>query len=221
MRFSTSSLAIVLAAVLLLSPSSFAFDTPLSDQAVREAYFLGQRRDESLAHFLAKYAKSLPPPKTGPHIASITFFTPFALLAQLSSEHSMGYSAQQAALDHKGQQESAKIIVQILLTETYPAFIPRPTGSRSGSPIGFVLRPSDFWKDFDVQVFSEDKEIMALTSSGEPNYSCSDDGGCILTGATIQLEFLAQSFASNSSTIEVHPPEGDPVSVDFDLVSLR
>jgi len=221
MRFSTRSLAIVLAAVLLLSPSSFAFDTPLSDQAVREAYFLGQRRDESLAHFLAKYAKSLPPPKTGPHIASITFFTPFALLAQLSSEHSMGYSAQQAALDHRGQQESVKISVQILLTETYPAFIPRPTGSRSGSPIGFVLRPSDFWKDFDVQVFSEDKELMPLTSSGEPNYSCSDDGGCILTGATIQLEFLAQSFASNSSTIEVHPPEGDPISVDFDLVSLR
>jgi len=221
LRSSARPMAAILVAATLLTSPTFAFDTPLSDQAVREAYFLGQRRDESLAHFLAKYAKHLQPPKTGPHIASITFFTPFALLAQLSSEHSMGYSAQQAALDHRGQQESVKIIVQILLTETYPAFIPRPTGSRSGSPIGFVLRPSDFWKDFDVQVFSEDKELMPLTSSGEPNYSCSDDGGCILTGATIQLEFLAQSFASNSSTIEVHPPEGDPISVDFDLVSLR
>jgi hypothetical protein len=221
LRSSARSIAPILAAALLLTPSSFVFDTPQSDQAVREAYFLGQRHDESLVHFLDKYAKHLPPPKTGPHIASITFFTPFALLAQLSSEHSMGYSAQQAALDHRGQQESVKIIVQILLTETYPAFVPRPTGSRSGSPIGFVLRPSDFWQDFDVQVFSEDKELLSLSSTGEPNYSCSDDGGCILTGATIQFEFPAASFVSDTATVQVTPPEGDPISVDFDLVSLR
>ena len=221
LRSSARPMAAILIAARLLTPPTFAFDTPLSDQAVREAYFLGQRRDESLVHFLDKYTKRLPPPKTGPHIASITFFTPFALLAQLSSEHSMGYSAQQAALDHRGQQESVKIVVQIRLTDTYPAFVPRPTGSRSGSPTGFVLRPSDFWKDFDVQVFSEDKEILSLSSTGEPNYSCSDNGGCILTGATIQFEFPAVSFASDTATVQVTPPEGDPISVDFDLVSLR
>src|ERR1700704_5194992 len=125
----------VLAGALLLSPPSFAFDSPLSDQAVREAYFLGQRRDESFASFIDKYTKHLAPPKTGPHIASITFFTPFALAAHLSSQHSSGYSAQQAALDHRGQAESVKITVQILLTDSYPAYIPRPTGSRSGSPV--------------------------------------------------------------------------------------
>src|SRR6267143_51913 len=213
--------ASLLAAALLLSPSSFAFDTPLSDQAVREAYFLGQRRDESLTRFLDKYTKHLPPPKTGPHIVSITFFTPFALATQLSSQHSSGYSAQQAALDHRGQAESVKIIVQILLTDSYPAYIPRPTGSRSGSPTGFAPRPYNFWKDFDVQVLSEDHELRAFTSSGEPNYLCSEDGGCILTGATMQFEFLAESFASDSATVQVTPPEGDPVSLDFNLSALR
>ena len=211
----------ILVAALLLSPSSFAFDSPLSDQAVREAYFLGQRRDESFASFMDKYTKHLAPPKTGPHVASITFFTPFALAAQLSSQHSAGYSAQQAALDHRGQVESVKIIVQIYLTESYGALIPRPTGSRSGSPTGFVQRPSDFWIDFDVQVFSEDRELRPFTSSGEPNYLCSENGGCTLTGATIQFEFLAESFASDSATIQVTPPEGDPVSLDFGLTRLR
>lgn len=211
----------ILVAALLLSPSSFAFDSPLSDQAVREAYFLGQRRDESFASFMDKYTKHLAPPKTGPHIASITFFTPFALAAQLSSQHSAGYSAQQAALDHRGQAESVKIIVQIYLTESDGALIPRPTGSRSGSPTGFVQRPSDFWIDFDVQVFSEDRELRPFTSSGEPNYLCSENGGCTLTGANIQFEFLADSFASDSATIQVTPPEGDPVSLDFDLTRLR
>src|SRR5438046_4969749 len=47
-----------LAVALLLSPYSFAFDTPLSDQAVREAYFLGQRRDETMAALLNKIQNS-------------------------------------------------------------------------------------------------------------------------------------------------------------------
>src|SRR5436189_5309420 len=100
-RSFASPIASVLAVLMLSTPSSFAFDTPLSDQAVREAYFLGQRRDETMAAFLNKYSKYLEAPKTGPHITSITFFTPFALLVQQSSQHTSGYSAQQAALDHR------------------------------------------------------------------------------------------------------------------------
>jgi hypothetical protein len=213
--------ASILGAALLLTPSSFAFDTPLSDQAIRQAYFLGQRRDESLASFLDKYTRQLPPPKTGPHISAITFLTPFAQVAQLSSEHSTGYSAQQAALDHRGQQETVKIIVHILLTDSYPAYIPRPTGSRSGSPTGFAPRPYNFWQDFQVQVFVGDKTLEPFSSSGEPDYICSENGGCTLIGATLQFEFSAEDLASDSATIEVNPPEGDPVSVDFDLTSLR
>src|SRR4029077_20183905 len=99
------SIASLLGAALLLAPSTFAFDSPLSDQAVREAYFLGQRHDETMANLLNKYTSFLPPPKSGPHIASVTFLTPFALLVQQSSQHTSGYSAQQAALDHRDQPE--------------------------------------------------------------------------------------------------------------------
>jgi hypothetical protein len=88
----------LLTAALLLVPPSFAFDTPLSDQAVREAYFLGQRHDGSMADLLNKYTKFLPAPKTGPDIASVTVFTPFALLVQQSSQHTSGYSAQHIAI---------------------------------------------------------------------------------------------------------------------------
>jgi hypothetical protein len=44
MFVSARPIAAVLISATLLIPCSFAFDTPLSDQAVREAYFLGQRR---------------------------------------------------------------------------------------------------------------------------------------------------------------------------------
>ncbi len=220
LRSSVHPIASVVAAVLLLTPYSFAFDTPLSDQAVREAYFLGQRRDETMATLLNKYTKPLPPPKTGPYVTSITFLTPFALLVQHSSRQS-NYSAQQAALDHRDQPEFVRIMVQIQLTDSYGAYIVRPTGPRSGSPTGFLPRPYDFWKDFDVQVSSEDRKLRPFSSSGQPNFSCSEDGGCLLVGATLWFDFSAEDFASGSATIDVNPPEGDPLSLDFDLTHLR
>jgi len=220
LRSSARPVASVLVALILLTPSTFAFDTPLSDEAVREAYFLGQRRDETMAALLNKYTKFLSPPKTGPHIYSVTFFTPFALLVQQSSQHTTGYSAQQAALDHRDQGEFVRIVVQIQLTDSYGPYIVRPTGSRSGSPKGFVPRPYDFWKDFDVQVFSKDQKLEPFSSSGQPDLLC-DEGGCTLTGATLQFDFSAEDFPSGSAIIDINPPEGDPLSVDFDLDHLR
>jgi hypothetical protein len=221
MPFRPKSLTCLLAAALLLPAPSFSMDTPLSEEAVRDAYFLGQHHDQSFSLFLAKYTKLLPMPKTGPDIASISFLTPFALLAQDSNQRTMNYSAQQAEQDHRNQDEVVQIVIQIHLTETYRALIPTPTGSRSGSPIGFAKRPDDFWKDFEVQVVDKDRTLVPLSSSGDSFYSCDNDGGCILSGATVRFEFSAKAFKSDSPTVQVTPPEGDPVSVDFDLSRLR
>jgi len=214
-------IAAILMAVIFLTPASFAFDTPLSDQAVREAYFLGQRHDETMSTLLNKYTKLLRPPKTGPDISSVTFLTPFALLVEQSSERTSGYSAQQAALDHRDQGEFVRIVIQIQLTDSYGSFIIRPTGSRSGASAGFVPRPYDFWKDFDLQVSSKDRKLRPFSSSGQPSFLCSQDSSCTLTGATLQFDFSVEGFASGSAAIDVTPPEGDPISVDFDLDHLR
>jgi hypothetical protein len=207
-------------ALLATQPLS-AFDSPLSEEAVRQAYFLGQRRDDTMTRALDKYTYYLDPPEAGPDIASVTFLTPFALAVESSSQHSSGYSAQQAQIDHRAQKETVKIIVDILLTKSYSNVIVRPTSTRSSSPTGFAPRPYDFWKDFDVQTTVDEKTVRPFTSSGHPNVQCSDQGGCDLTGATIELEFLAESFTSTSATILITPPEGEPVQVDFDLSSLR
>lgn len=214
----TTAFAVI--ALLAVQPL-FAFDTPLSEQAVRGAYFLGQRRDDTMTRALDKYTYFLDPPESGPDIASVTFFTPFALAVQSSSQHSSGYSAQQAQIDHRAQKETVKIIVDILLTKSYSNVIVRPTSTRSNSPTGFAPRPYDFWKDFDVQTTVDEKMVRPFSSSGHPNTQCSDQGGCELTGATIELEFLADSFTSTSATVLITPPEGQPVQVDFDLASLR
>lgn len=208
-----------LTAALLLCTPAFGFNTPLSDQAVREAYFLGQRRDVSMYAFLNKYTKLLPPPKTGPHIAAITFFTPFALLVQNSSRQS-DYSAQQAAIDHKAHDETVEVQIEILLTPSYGAVLTPPTHSRSGPPAGIQFRSPEFWRAFKYRIFDGEEEITTEDISGEPQYSCSE-GGCILTGAMVYVQFPATAFKSDTAAVEVTPREGDTVSADFDLTSLR
>jgi len=220
LRLSLSAALAVSLALLVLAGPVLAFSSPLSDESVREAYFLGQRRDESVARFLDQYKHHLRPPDTGPYISSVELLTPFARLILLSSQR-INYSAQQAEKEHRGDQEMVAITVEIQLTQSYPAIIAQPTGTRSGSPIGYTLRPSEFWKDFDVQVLADEKSLEPTLFTGEPNYRCGDDGGCVLTGATLHLELPAKLFASDSATVQVTPPEGPEVFVDFDLAALR
>jgi hypothetical protein len=208
------------AVAVLLAPSTFAMNSPLSEESVREAYFLGQRRDESMALYLAKYKKVLRAPETGPYISSVEFLTPFARLILLSSQR-VNYSAQQAEQEHHSDDETVAIAIEIQLTDSYGPFSVEPTGSRSGSPTGYRLRPANFWKDFDVQVLVDDKELEPTDFNGEPNYRCDEDGGCVLTGATLRLELPAKLFTSDSATILIKPPEGSEVAVDFDLTRLR
>ncbi|HET9804783.1 MAG TPA: hypothetical protein VFP96_16190, partial [Candidatus Acidoferrum sp.] len=88
MPSSRSILAATVAFFVSLSPA-FAFQSPLSDTAARSAYFLGQRRDMSMAQFLARYTKHLQPPRTGPYISDITLFTPYAQLVYYSSRQAI------------------------------------------------------------------------------------------------------------------------------------
>lgn len=207
-------------AVLLLVQPLSAFDTPLSDTAVREAYFLGQHHDELFANLLRKYTFTLPEPKSGPYIASVSFYTPYALTALNSNQHPLSYSAQQAQLDHLKQPEIVRVVVQICFTVSYGEYIVHPVDSRSNSPKGVEVRPYDFWRQFRVRVFQNDRFTVPMNAYGEPSLRCGDDG-CDVTGATLTFEYPADAFTGNTATVEIDPPEGDPVGVDFDLTAFR
>jgi hypothetical protein len=216
-RFSGRWFLSLLMASLIVTFPCLGFQSPLSDQSVREAYFLGERHDLS---FLGKYTKFLPLPKAGPHIASVTFLTPFAQLTEASFRHVGSYSAQQARLDHLNQQESVKITVEVLLTPSYGALIANLDRRSSSSP-ALIPRPYDFWKDFRVQVYDGSQLLSPVASGGHGTYRCGRYGHCSLIGATLELEFPGEAFTSDSATVLVFPPEGEHVTVDFNLSSLR
>jgi hypothetical protein len=209
-------LSCLLSAVLVFPLSSAAFDTPLSDTAVREAYFLARRHD---LRFLDAYTKSPPVVTKGPRIAAVTFLTPFAQLVQQISNRVEDYSAQQAQADHLHAAESVQLTVLINLATSYGPLI--SPGDVSRPDIKPVFRPSVFWKDFRVAVFDGDQPRQPSEFHGRANFSCGTRGPCSLMGATLEFTFPAASFVSDAATIQIVPPEGDEVTVSFDLSALR
>ena len=213
----------IIAALVMPAQPIFAFQSPLSEESVREAYFLGQRHDGSFEGLVEKSTRRFPAPKTGPYISSVMFVTPFVSAAQLSNSYIGNYSAQKAELDHRGAgKESVKIIIEIQLTESYGQFIaPARTNSRSSSAPVLIPRPDDFWKDFQVQIFNGDEALSNSVYHGRPKYTCGEYGPCILIGATLTFEFPADAFSADAASITVDPPEGEPVTAEFDLGGLR
>lgn len=212
---------ILLAAMLVLQPQmALAFQTPLSEEAVREAYFLGQRHDESVSRALEKYSQYFSIPDYGPQISSVTYLTPFALAVLASSNHTGNYSAQQAQIDHRREPETVQIQVAIRFTDTYPAMVPLPAPAARGSQPALTPRSLDFWRDFRLTVFDGDKVLGPISQQGRPDYSC-NEFSCFLIGATILLDFSAEDFAKQDVTIQIDPPEGDQLVTNLDLSTLR
>jgi hypothetical protein len=217
--------AVVAASLTLLSlcDPALAYNAPLSDTTVREAYFLGQRRDETTARVLDSYTRNLSAPKTGPHVSTVQVFTPFAQVVEFSRQHSLGYSAQQAELDYRERSDAIEVIVYVRLTPTYGAVIPQPArkGSRSGESVAYWLRSPDFWQDFRFQVAQRDSILEPRHLSGAPTYAPGSEGSSCLIGATIALEFAAEDVASDDATVVVDTPDGQHVIANFDLSKLR
>ncbi len=211
----------ILIAALLLSSSSFAFDTPLSDQAVREAYFLGQRRDEKTAEFLEKYRRHLSVPESGPWISTVEFFTPYAEAVELSRQRSFGYSAQDAAQDYRKNAGRIRVTITIEFTNSYGSLIQEKTKQRSSTANGFSFRPPGFWKDFSYRLFDGDELVEPIERHGIPTFRTVDDGSA-MTGAIIVLLYDAEEISSSAdAAVVVGTPDGRQVVATFDLAALR
>jgi hypothetical protein len=180
---------------------SLAYDHPLSDDAVREAYFLGQdvRRANQ---FLSQYTQELPVPNSGPHVAEVALNTPYAQVVTVSAQHTVGYSAQQARADYQKNGDFIVVRVKVLFTPTY---------ANPGD---------DFWRSVSVGLIQK-KHIAAKSVSGEPIYSSDPIGGTVAIGANVFVQFGLAGVRSGPVEVEVIPPAGLPVHAVFDLGILR
>jgi hypothetical protein len=188
--------------MLLVPQPALAFDQTLSDEAVREAYFLGQDSDRA-ADFLSSYVQELPVPDTGPDVSQIELRTPYAQVVHVSLHHRSGYSAQRAAADYKQRGDFLLARVQVMFTPTY-------TGGGA-----------DFWRSVSVGLLQK-SHMSAQSVSGQPIYATNRDGdNAWIIGANVLVVFAIAGVESDSVQVEAIPPGGSPVHATFDLNALR
>jgi hypothetical protein len=184
---------------LLVPQLGFGYDHPLTDEVVRDAYFLGQDLDRS-NDFFARYTQALPVPDSGPQVVEIELLTPYAQVVQVSHEHPMGYSAQQAAADYKKRGDFIQVRVKVLFTPTY-------TGA------------DDFWRGVSVGLVQK-KHMAATGVSAQLLYTSDPDGYSWVIGANVFVEFSVAGVESDSVDVAVVPPGGAGVRATFDLGRL-
>jgi hypothetical protein len=202
---SSRSGLVILVSALLITSLAFAFNAPLSDEAVREAYFLGQRRDDRTAQFLETYRRYSPVPKSGPHVYAVELFTPYAQAVEASSKHGGSYSAQQARLDYQARGDSLRVGV-------YVRYIPNQVPGQAGARKDFQVRLTLDGETLEPRSLRYESMLVGTGGKG---------GGSRSTGFIIWQEYEAPASTSPGAIVTVDAPDGQHVAVSFDLARLR
>lgn len=208
-----------------------AYDHPLSDNDVRNAYFLGtdkQRATEFLSDYIqgADYTEAPGTVKPGPQIVETEVLTPYALAVDSSRQRTIGYSAQDAEEEYNKNPDRFVVRIQIVnalnsaLSST--AILP-PAGCSGAQRIASV---NECFKGFKFSFAQEkdgpegeEKQIDPHEIYGTPIYSIGQSS--IFLGANVWFEFRASEIASKPLEITLKLPDGQKLATSFDLAVLR
>ncbi|HKT48558.1 MAG TPA: hypothetical protein VJP87_13620 [Candidatus Acidoferrales bacterium] len=231
------------ASLLLLSSPCLAFQSPLSDESVREAYFLGQRSDETASTFFSSYLRTFDRPESGPIVSEIELYTPFVQVVEASRLRTAGYSAQQALQDYRTTTDTLFLRIRIEFSPTYatPQYLltaPPPKDRNAPPP-----QRADFAHDFRIALLQGDQPIEPLslrpdlTNTVPTGHLAFDPDGLNswihnegrgsgsaygVTGWLVWLSFDPNDFATDQPvTVVISGPTDQTWKATFDLSHLR
>jgi hypothetical protein len=200
--------------IALIALPALAYQYPLSESDIRNAYLLGYAKDLNTSNFFAQYTSQFPAPDSGPHVATITLKTPYAQVAE-AGQSAVNSDVQGAEEQFTNKKFSLLVRVEVDETATYPA----PAAPNPANPDSLV---PDFQNDFKIQLVQDDKKIDAqssrvylLTSEGVSRASQ-------VSGAIIELRYDPASVNPDESvTVKVQTPDDQHLKAAFDLSQLR
>lgn len=189
------ALASVLLAFSLGIPAP-AYDVPMSESSIRDAYFLGTRTDGLNFSLLANYARAIPELKQGNCISDVIIETPFLQIAKHAREVP-NYSAQDAAREFSGKHLTFHLFLDICYeTEAPPNSI-------------------------KFEVIQHKKVLDPLSATSTPYAEATESGYLDPNGEQIAFEFTASKIDSSDLTIIIDTPDGQRAESVFDLQSIR
>jgi hypothetical protein len=219
-------LSLLLAVGLSLAPGVWAYEVPLGPSSLHDAWVLGQRNDQATAEFLAPYSQQFNATDTQntPQVAEIQVLTPFAQVVDQSRQNLSGrYTEQQAVQAYHHQGDTVMVLVRLMLPGAYPQSERSPQAPPASSQgQNAVLRPENFWQNFQFAVKQNGKVLATRSISNKAIYSSATKAApATLDGQTVWLEYDAKSVAAEEITVNVTSPDAKTITTNFDLKKLR
>lgn len=205
------SAAVFVVIVAIALPVFAAFSSPLSTTAIRDAYFIGNRRDNQTKDFLAQYVHEYAQPDSGSYVSRIGIETPFTQVVH-HSELALNYHAPDAVEEFETKPLNFIVYAEVCFTSDYP--------SETGDAPEIAQWIPDFWNEYKVRLI-QGKEITPLSVRGGPIYAYGWEYVPLVTGAHIQLTYDAAKIEADPIVIQVVAPDGQTVETKFDLAELR
>jgi hypothetical protein len=191
-RFGFSAFLLALAIAL----PAFAYEYPLSSDAIRDAYFLARRPDRESLRFLSAYTHKVPEFKVESYTSNVIVETPYVQVAE-EVRLRINYHAQDAVAE----------------------FFDKPKNFRIHMDIYFLRGISD---SVTVNLMQNGKEISPRAVERSSLYPASDEyytPGTI--GEHLEIECNPEGIDSSVLTIKIGLPDGRKAQTKFDMADLR
>jgi len=188
--------AVLLSPILALLAS--AYDSYLSEQAIREAYFLGSHEGGLAPQFLAQYSHRVRELHQGTCTTELRLQTPFLQVADYLSKIP-NYSSQDAIKGFYGKPMMLRFFLNICyMQEALP-----PNSVKSE----IIQNKKQIIPVSDTRLFYAEplNEVSNLPANGE----------------RAELEFDAQGIESSGLTVQIDTSDGQHATTDIDLQSVR
>ena len=200
----------VIAALFLASQTAAAqtYHYPLHSEAIRDAYFLGERNNFQTTDCLLQYIHRFTGPQAGRYyISQIEISTPYQQIVLRGQRDTPGDSALQAETDLR--EHPLKLIARIQV-EWNAA---HPDGTSQ-------LVPPDLSHDVSIHV-SQEREITPLKTTHQGMYRSSGHNGSAFIGWLFELQFDPAKITSAPLRISVKTPDGQIQKAEFDMAKIQ
>jgi hypothetical protein len=182
---------------LVIARGACGYDFPLSESAIRDAYFLGTKGPSQGRTFLGEYTHAVNQFKVGACTSEISLETPFAHIA-IHASKTPNYSAQDAVKE----------------------FLGKPAVFRMHLDICYLAGALE--NVIKVTVLQNKRSIRWTYENRSAYYPPSDESTQVSNnGERIDLEFPADRIDSSELTIRIDTPDGQHADTVFALESLR
>lgn len=159
-------------------------------------------------------------PQSSLYVSEIELFTPYAEAVDLSRQHAVGYSAQQAAQEYRDRGDVYRLRVRVFLTDTYSLSTYAQTATQKDSKLRKDVRShSSRGQGFQVQLWQGDRLIEPFEIPGTPVFRSYTVGDAYF-GFDIILHYDGEEIASDNAKVLVLTADGQRIAADFDLAKL-